>query len=225
MLREVTVWLAWRDATLTAEQRERLVSALSDDELIRASRYHYPADADAFRWSRGVQRAILAAHVGVAPAELRFEQAGDDKPRLVAPAGVPCEYNASHSGDLFALAVSEGAVGVDIERARALPAMARMAQRVFDDALAAVIAAAQPADRDRLFFTAWTQLEAHAKLHGHGVWRMLAHREAHAAAEGVRVASFDAPLGYYGAVAVAGGEPRISVRWWHPEMRGPSAAT
>lgn len=205
-------------------QRERLVSALSDDELIRASRYQYAADANAFRWTRGVQRSILAAYLGVAPAALRFEQAGDDKPRLAAPTGAACEYNASHSGDLFALAVSPHRVGVDIERARALPAIEKMARRVFDDALADAIAAAPPAERDRLFFTAWTQLEAHSKLHGQGVWRLLAHREAHAAAEGVRVASFEAPLGYHGAVAVAGGEPRITVRWWHPEMRGPSDA-
>jgi hypothetical protein len=32
----------------------------------------------------------------------------------------------------------------------------------------------------------------------------------------VRVASFEAPLGYYGAVAVAGAEPRVQVRWWKP---------
>ena len=195
---------------------ERLAASLSDDERVRASRYRYSADADAFRWSRGVQRAIIAGYLGVDPASLRFAQQGDDKPVLAAPHGVQCEYNASHSGDLFALAVSDHAVGADIERARPLDRAERMARRVFDEPTAAAIAAASPADRDRLFFTAWTQLEAHAKLHGQGVWRILAHRDAHAAAEGVRVASFEAPLGYYGAVAVAGAEPRVQVRWWKP---------
>lgn len=217
------VWLAWRDAPLADAVRERLSASLSDDELVRASRYRYPADADAFRWSRGVQRAILGAHLGVDPASLRFSQQGDEKPTLSAPAGVRCEYNASHSGDLFALAIADDVVGVDIERARPLERAERMARRVFDAPTAAAIAAASPADRDRLFFAAWTQLEAHSKLHGQGVWRILAHREAHAASEGVQVACFDAPLGYYGAVAVAGGRPLVTVRWWHPEPPAPQA--
>lgn len=215
-VRAVTVWLAWRDAPLTEEQRARLVSTLSDDELGRAARYQYVAHADAFRWSRGVQRAILARHLEVEAGALRFVQRGDDKPRLVEPAGVTCEYNASHAGDLFALAVAGTPVGVDIERVRAIPRLERVARRLFDAPTAASIIAAPPDVRDRAFFEAWTQLEAHSKLHGQGVWRLLAHREAHAAAEGVRVASFDAPQGYYGAVAVAGGEPRITVRWWSP---------
>lgn len=208
------MWLAWRDAPRSAEERARLVSTLSDDELVRAARYKYPADADAFRWSRGVQRAILGSHLGVAPAELRFRQAGDAKPSLAAPEGRRCEYNASHSGDLFALAVSEHPVGVDIERRRAVPRIEKVARRVLDAPTADVVCSAAPDVRPDLFFTAWTQLEAHSKLHGQGVWRILAQREVHAAAEGVRVASFEAPLGYFGAVAVAGGEPQVVVRWW-----------
>lgn len=218
--RTVTVWLAWRTAPLSAEQRARLVTALSDDELVRASRYQYLADADAFRWSRGVQRAILATHLGVDPSALRFTQQGDGKPALAGPAGVHCEYNASHSGELFALAIADAPVGVDIERARAVPRLDKLAHRLFDAATAEAICAMPSPDRERRFFEAWTQLEAHSKLHGQGVWRLLAHREAHAAAEGVRVASFAAPDGYYGAVAVAGADPEVTVTWWSPEPAG-----
>lgn len=220
IVRDVTVWLAWRDAPITPHQRARLVAALSDDELVRASRYQYVADADAFRWSRGVQRAILATHLGVDPAALRFLQEGDEKPRLAGPAGVHCEYNASHSGELFALAVASAPVGVDVERVRALPRLEKLASRLFDGATTAAICTLPRERRASRFFEEWTRLEAHSKLHGQGVWRLLAHREAHAAAEGVQVASFDAPPGYYGAVAVAGGEPLVTVRWFDPAARG-----
>lgn len=208
-IQEVTVWLAWR-----ASPTPQLVATLAPDEHLRAHRYRDPADADAFRWARGLQRIILGARLGAPPESLRFVQSGDAKPTLAEAGRARCEYNASHSGDLLALAVSDAPVGVDIERARRLPALHKVARRVFDPATSAAILAAPPESRDARFFSAWTALEAHAKLHGHGVWRILSERERHGAAERVQTAPLEVPAGYFGAVAVARAAPMVTLRWW-----------
>lgn len=209
---DVVVWLAWR-AVPTA----RLVGLLSADEHARAHRYRDPVDADAFRWARGIQRVILGAHLGADPATLQFVQHGDSKPALTVDGGGSCEYNASHSATLLAIAISSGPVGVDVERHRALPSLEKVARRVLGAGAAGRILATPPASREDAFFAEWTALEAHAKLHGHGVWRILADRDRHGAAERVRTAPLPAPSGFSGAVAVAGAEPAVTVRWWEPD--------
>lgn len=208
---DVTVWLAWRAMPTPA-----LIATLSPDEHARAGRYRDPVDADAFTWARGLQRTILGTHLSAPPDSLQFVQDGDGKPTLARAGNGCCEYNASHSGELLALAISSAPVGVDIERARPMPGLEKVARRVFDPATSAAIAAAPDGAREPRFFTAWTALEAHAKLHGHGVWRILSEREQHGITERVHTALLEVPAGYFGAVAVAGAPPRVTVRWWAP---------
>lgn len=137
---------------------------------------------------------------------------------MLDASGCPrCEYNASHSGTLLALAVSDAPVGVDIEQARPMPGLEKVVRRVFDAATSASILEGSAAGRADRFFAAWTALEAHAKLHGHGVWRILSERERHGAAERVETAPLETPGGYFGAVAVGGATPAITVRWWSPD--------
>lgn len=206
------MWLAWRAAP-TAQ----LISTLSADEHLRAHRYRHPVDADAFRWARGVQRVILGAHLGADPATLAFVQHGDSKPALAGDGSRQCEYNTSHSGTLLALAISDRPVGVDIEKHRAMPNLAKVAARVLGVPAADRVLSMPPGRRDDAFFAEWTALEAHAKLHGHGVWRILAERDRHGAAERVRTVPLPTPEGFAGAVAVAGADPVVSVRWWGAE--------
>lgn len=206
------MWFAWR-----AAPRPELVATLSPEEHQRARRYRDPVDADAFRWARGVQRAILGAHLAADPATLLFVQHGDSKPALAIDGGRRCEYNTSHSDILLALAISDRPVGVDVERHRAMPNLAKVARRVLGAPAADRILSCSPAHRDDGFFSEWTALEAHAKLHGQGVWRILADRDRHGAAERVRTVPLPAPPGFSGAVAVAGAEPVVTIRWWGPD--------
>lgn len=208
---DVVVWLAWR-----AAPAPHLVATLSADEHARAHRYREPADADAFRWARGVQRVILGTHLRADPATLQFVQHGDSKPALAVDSGGRCEYNASHSGTLLALAISDRPVGVDIEWHRPMPGLAKVARRVLGTGAAEAILSNPLETREHAFFDEWTALEAHAKLHGHGVWRILAERDRHGVTEQVRTAPLQVPEGYSGAVAVAGADPVVTIRWWAP---------
>lgn len=214
VFQDVVVWLAWR-----AAPEAHLVATLSSDEHLRARRYRDPVDADAFRWARGVQRAILGAHLRTDPAALQFVQHGDSKPALAGDGGGRCEYNASHSGTLLALAVSSRPVGVDIECHRPMPGLAKVARRVLGADTARRIVSEPAERREEAFFTEWTALEAHAKLHGHGVWRILAERDRHGTAERVQTCPLATPAGYSGSVAVAGAVPSVVVRWWDPDTR------
>lgn len=97
---------------------------LPDGELERASRFHFPRDAEAWiTWRAGLRR-ILAAYLATDPAEVSLQAGPSDKPLLAAPHH-GLHFNLSHSHQLAAVIVSrDGPVGIDLEpldRAASLP--------------------------------------------------------------------------------------------------------
>lgn len=89
---------------------------LDPGELTRADRYVFPADA--LRWTcvRAECRRLLAAHLDIDPAEIRWEFSTHEKPSIL---GQDLAFNLSHGDTLSALAISpEGPIGVDLELRR-----------------------------------------------------------------------------------------------------------
>lgn len=179
---------------------------LSDAECQRLDAYRSKAAAERYVVTRSLVRIVLGAHVGADPRDVRVSHTGTGKP--VAD-GV--HFNVSHSGDLILLAVSdERAVGVDVERRRAVPKVEALVNRW--------LTADERADLDRIkgsgaeesdaFLRVWSLKEARLKALGVGI----------AGAAGAALQSVDAlPLdhlldslaqrpgerGYVGALAFA----------------------
>src|SRR5712691_5560412 len=65
---EVHLW----HATLDEQLVDRLELLLSQDELSRANRFHFPKDRNHFIVARGLLRKLLAAYLGIGSGELRF---------------------------------------------------------------------------------------------------------------------------------------------------------
>lgn len=106
------------------------------------------------RWlqARAALRDVLAASVGGDAAELRFVE--DGKPTLLDDPHV--HFSLSHTGDFAAVAVSDGPVGVDIERAdRELHSPSGLAARL-----------GVPTER---VLQEWTRVEAVLKAAGLGL--------------------------------------------------------
>lgn len=77
----------------------------------------------------------------------------------------PCEldFNISHSASLACCVLSEGAVGIDIERiSRNAEKNEKIAARFFTENEKALLDAAE-GDKDELFYKIWTRKEAMAK--------------------------------------------------------------
>lgn len=164
--------------------------------------------------ARTVRGRILGRYLGGGPPALEPDPNG--KPRL-AEEPDRLAFNLSHSAGLALLAVAAGGVevGVDVERLRPRRDLARLAARWLSEADAAAVAAAGEAEREAIFYSVWTRLEARVKCTGAGLA---------GPRPGPEVVARDLPIdsGYRAAVAfdlgAAGGvEPRI-------EMLGLSSA-
>jgi 4'-phosphopantetheinyl transferase len=163
---DVHVWRVKLD--LMADHPDRMHAMLSEDERLRAERFH--RDTDRMRWaaSRAALRMILSRYCGEAPESIRFRLSAYGKPALLPES--PLRFNLSHSHQLALLAVTTGReVGVDIEHIRTDLDIDLLARNVLAPGEAARLALIPPAERRRAFFAAWCRKEAFAKAAGLGV--------------------------------------------------------
>lgn len=158
--------------------------------------------------ARAALGELLAAYLGGVAAPPALTADPDGKPRL-AEAPERLSFNLSHSGDLALVAVAPGGVevGVDVERLKGRRDLARLAARWLpEDDATAVAAAAPGAERERVFYAAWTRHEARVKCTGAGLAGPVPGEE-------VRAWSLEVGAGYAAAVATdAAAEPRIVLR-------------
>jgi len=111
-------------------------------------------------------RCILSGYLKCPPAEVKFERGQYGKPRLFVN---KLHFNLSHSSGQTLLAVSENAVGVDIERIRPLTHFGSLAEKHLSTNELARLGNTPEAGRLREFFRYWTCKEAIAKLTGLGL--------------------------------------------------------
>jgi phosphopantetheinyl transferase len=125
--------------------------------------------ADGRAAARRALRAILGAYLGEDPDAVALTVGERGKPALAS--GGPLSFNLSHSGGLALVAVGAGGVeiGVDVERLRPRRDLVRLAARWLPEDDATAVAAASEADRERVFYAAWTRHEARTKCTGSGL--------------------------------------------------------
>ena len=144
---------------------------LSLDEIERAERFHFERDRQFFVFCRARLRSLIAEHVNASAERLRFAYGPMGKPSL----NDGPQFNASHAGDWFALALTDEGpeIGVDIEHVHRLDDMLSMARHFFAPAEAHRLLTIAEAQRTRSFFECWTRKEAVIKATGEGVSRPL----------------------------------------------------
>ena len=150
-------------------------SALLDDaERARCAAMRSPHDRARFATGRVLARRALAFALGTDPAAValvtRCPACGGPhgKPVLAEDRGV--DFSIAHAGDRVVVATSRGAaVGVDVERIRALEGLDAPAAGVLGDAERAILRALPEQQRDGAFMRYWTRKEAVLKATGDGL--------------------------------------------------------
>lgn len=210
MDRVVYVWLIYADPPdeVTAGILE---AALDEDERRRAAAIAVDAVRRRFVTAHGAARLILAAHLGVAPAGIRWLRGQHGKPELV---GESLQVNLSHSDEYVLLAATTaGRIGVDLQRVIAPVDVVRMAERYFPPAEAAHVASAAPDERAARFFALWARKEACLKASGARLFegiRLPVHGTDHVGDPGAGlpgpyvVRDIPVPAGFHAAVAMEG---------------------
>jgi 4'-phosphopantetheinyl transferase len=188
---------------------------LSSTELARANRYRFDDDRRRSIVARAATRRLIGRYLDADPQSLVFIEEKHGKPALRNRA---IEFNASHSGDLVALAFArETPVGIDVEQKRQLHDTLALARRYFSAEEVAMVE--QAADAVDAFLTIWTAKEAIVKASGkgiatgelHGFTVPFRNPQLRPVVDGWCVAAIDPRMdGYYAAVACRGGDGRIN---------------
>ncbi len=213
----IVIDVCFIEVNVSADVIDALAELLSDSELARANRYRFDDDRRRSIIARSATRRLLGRYLDADPRALAIVEEEHGKPALLHR---EMEFNASHSGDLVALAFAkETAVGIDVERRRQLHDVLALARRYFSEEELAIVSSAS--DPDDAFFAIWTAKEAIVKASGkgigsgdlHGFTVPFRNRRLLPVVDGWSVAAIDPLLDdYYGAVAARSGEHRITSR-------------
>jgi 4'-phosphopantetheinyl transferase len=226
-----------------AVETPRLLGLLDDLERGRHAAYQRTVDQARFLAGRVVGKALLAQRLGVEPGEVVLDSTCPEcgrphgKPRVVRPEAYPPdrplpEMSISHSGDLIAVAITDGLpVGVDVEQERDVQVDDLVRMTLSADELPH-FTGVPSADRDAAFFTIWSRKEAVLKATGRGLavgmtkvtvtpWNeppaILASRSPEVDVATLRLAQLDnAGSGYRPCVAVLAG-PDFPADGWVSE--------
>ena len=121
--------------------------------------------------SRGITRVVLSRFTGTAAQELRLRENKFGKPFLLQQ---EIHFSASHSQNFFAIAISEGPVGLDIEEERRQEIdFTSVARSVFQKDEVTWLEDRTPQARSKAFRKLWTEKEAVLKADGQGFARSL----------------------------------------------------
>jgi 4'-phosphopantetheinyl transferase len=205
------------DVNVADDVLDALANVLTIPERARADRYRFPDDRRRSIVARAATRRLIGRYFGADPATLIIDEEEFGKPVL---RGREIEFNASHSGDLVALAFArETPVGVDVELRRPLTDTLALARRYFSAEEVAIVERAD--DAGHAFFTIWTAKEAIVKASGKGIGTGDLHGftvpfrdpELRPVVDGWSVAAVDPNRDrYYAAVAARDGERQITLQ-------------
>ena len=243
-LAQQTTEVAWYDAREISLDRSDLAE-LDAREAARAAAFVFPADRHRYQVAHVMLRRVLAGHAGTDPSRLIFGRqrcpvcggpAGKpvvtgttdpdaDPAAAVWDSGSKLSFSLAHSGDVVAIAVARGPVGVDVERAPSGCVCALASAMHPSDA--AIVEALPEPDRHTAVIRWWVRAEAVLKCAGSGIahgmdafpvlnaprqgqvrtgpqlpWEPEVH--GWAAAAGCGFAGLSAPKGYHAAVARPG---------------------
>jgi 4'-phosphopantetheinyl transferase len=164
---EVHIWLAWLD--VERQERTRLSSYLSKDEVSRVERFVFPRDRDHFIVARGRLRELLGKYLHCPPNAVQFKTGRYGKLSLLDDRDL-LRFNLSHSHGVALYGFCMGReLGIDTEKIRPGFAAEGIAERYFSAAEQRELAGVPKELRDTAFFLCWTRKEAYIKAHGDGL--------------------------------------------------------
>ncbi|MDF0487300.1 4'-phosphopantetheinyl transferase superfamily protein [Sphingomonas sp. H39-1-10] len=189
----------------------RVLAMLDPAERARAARFAFARDRRRFIVRRARLRAVLADATGVAAERLVYTENAYGKPALVDGP----KFSASHSHELWAVAVSDRELGLDVEYRQPGIDWRDLAAGLFGAGERTALAALAEDDAARGFFDCWARKEAFVKAIGIGLsypldaFAVSVTPEARllSGADGWAIASVALADGYSGALVIEDDAP------------------
>ena len=145
---------------------DNFLTIVTPDELARANRFRQLKDHNRFIISRGALRHILGRYLNQSPAAVAFGIGENNKPYIKNTNPSNLQYNLSHSGNAILLAISNSAIGADIEF---INRSFGFIEVLGDNFSADEIKHINQAESAHRFFRLWTRKEALTKATAQGL--------------------------------------------------------
>ncbi len=131
---------------------------LSKNELHKASLFLLQKDSERYIIGKYFTRLLLANQLGIKPSEVTFIEIKNKKPAIAN-----VNFNISHSGDLVLIALSNSAIGIDVEFVNANFNFEKLLTQCFKPSELLHIHSVSD------FYVFWTRKEAIIKATGEGL--------------------------------------------------------
>lgn len=170
---EVHLWLTNMDRA--SWQPDALQHVLNENERLRATKFHFPADRNRFIVRRALLRQIIGQYLAQIPGKIEFTENSFGKPALANVSGEPAlQFNLSASGEwMIGAFTASRRLGVDIEKIRQDLSWAEIAGQFFHSQEVRCISESPEPERAKSFFRHWTMKEGFIKARGVGLERSL----------------------------------------------------
>jgi len=148
-----------------------LAALLSQEERVRAARFHFTQHRERFIARRAVLRWLLGSYLGSVPREVHLVSGRHGKPALATSTSGPrLGFNLSHSDEIAMHAFAwNRQVGVDVERVREDLDHRDLAASFFSTGEQEALSHISKGDLPKCFFACWTRKEAVVKACGAGL--------------------------------------------------------
>ena len=161
----VDVWTC--ELARAADDVAALATILSDGERARAARFGRPDLRDRYVVGRATLRVILAAQIGVAPAEVAIARGRRGRPQVDHDHARDLDFNVSHTQGTALIGVTRGQrIGVDIEHRDRTLNVEGVARKFMTAREQATLARMDDGERRRALLRLWTCKEAMSKATG-----------------------------------------------------------
>lgn len=144
---------------------------LNEEEIAKSKSFIFEKDRNLYQSSHIFLREILSKYTAIAPDKWEFTHNKYGKPRVKNNGCKWLNFNLSHTHSLIACVIAhQYNVGVDVERHRSLKDLEGLSQiALCDDERTHIFTAAEPQERERLFYSYWTLKESCLKAMGKGL--------------------------------------------------------
>jgi 4'-phosphopantetheinyl transferase len=138
---------------------------LNPEEFKRSQKYHFEKDINTYITCRALLRCIIANQTGLTNSEISLSLNKNNKPHLAS--NRTFHFNLSHSNDYAIIAISNMAVGIDLEYLNNKFEFEDVMPSIFNTREIETVLLNQ--NKLYLFYKIWTRKEAVVKATGKGI--------------------------------------------------------
>jgi len=167
---EAHVWFTIPESVQDDGILQQLTAILSEEELDRCRRFHFPADRHRYLVSHALLRKTLSRYIDIPPAGWCFSHGEHGRPEISNPNVAALRFNLTHTAGLVGCVVTlDNDCGIDAELISDRHNPTGVAERMFSAGECLEMRQLKDAAQLGYFFTRWTLREAYVKARGIGI--------------------------------------------------------